>query len=73
MINWQWPSAIIFCTVSLVLGALIYTGKLPPEALGVIVAWLIPSPIKPPNGTTGTASPLNGSAVAVKKEKETEQ
>jgi hypothetical protein len=54
-INWQWPSAIIFCVVTLVLGALIYTGKLPPETLGVIVAWLIPSPIKPNPVTTTTA------------------
>lgn len=46
-INWQWPSAIIFCVVTLVLGALIYTGKLPPEMLGALIAWLIPSPIKP--------------------------
>lgn len=47
-INWQWPSAIIFCVVTLVLGGLIYAGKLPASALSALVAWLIPSPIKTP-------------------------
>jgi len=44
-VNWQWPSAIIFCVITLVLGGLIYVGKLPAETMGVLVAWLIPSPI----------------------------
>jgi len=55
--NWQWPSAIIFCVVTIVLGGLIYTGKLPAEMLTALVAWLIPSPIKPaPTSTTANVN-----------------
>jgi hypothetical protein len=45
-IIWQWPNAVIFCVLTVVLAGLVYTGKLPGESLGVLVAWLIPSPIK---------------------------
>jgi hypothetical protein len=44
-IDFQWPHAIVFTSVTLVLGVLVYAGKIPASTLGALVAWLVPSPI----------------------------
>lgn len=43
-IEWQWPAAVVFAVVFVSLSALVYTGKMQPEALLALLAWLIPSP-----------------------------
>ena len=48
-VDWKWPNVVLFSVVASVLGALIYTGKIPPAALGALLAWLIPSPLKSDN------------------------
>lgn len=42
--DWQWPPAVIFCVVFLVIGYLVHAGRLHPEALMAILTWLAPSP-----------------------------
>ena len=44
-LNWQWPNVVLFCVVALVLGGLVYTGKIPATALSTLLAWLVPSPL----------------------------
>lgn len=44
-IDWKWPNTIIFCVVAIVLGGLVYVGKMPPATMSVLLAWLIPSPL----------------------------
>jgi hypothetical protein len=43
-ISWQWPAAVVFAVVFAVLGGLVFTGKMHPEALMALLAWLAPSP-----------------------------
>ena len=43
---WQWPPAIMYCVTLLVLGFLVYTGKLHSEALLAQLTWLAPSPLQ---------------------------
>jgi hypothetical protein len=43
--DFQWPHAVVFATVTLVLGGLVYVGKLPADTLSVLLAWLVPSPL----------------------------
>lgn len=42
--DFQWPAAVIFTATIATLGALVYLGKLSPEVLMALVAWLIPGP-----------------------------
>ena len=44
-LDWKWPNVVIFCTLALVFGGLIYTGKLPAAMLSTLLAWLVPSPL----------------------------
>ena len=46
----QWPHAVVFSVSALVLGALVYTGKINAEVLGVLVTWLVPSPLAKKDG-----------------------
>lgn len=46
-LDFQWPGALVFALVFLCLAALVFTGKIGPEALGALLAWLVPSPIQP--------------------------
>jgi len=46
-LEWSWPAAVVFVSVFLALAALVFVGKLAPETLGVLLAWLIPSPVQP--------------------------
>lgn len=43
-IDWQWPAAVVFAVVFVCVSGLVYLGKVPPDALGYLLAWLIPSP-----------------------------
>ncbi len=42
--NWQPSAVIIYLVVFLVLSALVYLGKVHPEALLGMLAWLAPAP-----------------------------
>jgi len=42
--DWQWPAALVFSVVFLVLGALVYAGKLHIEVLLAALTWLAPGP-----------------------------
>ncbi len=44
-VQWQWPGVVVFGLVFVTLGLLVWQGKVPPDLLGVILAWLIPSPM----------------------------
>lgn len=46
-IDWQWPAALVFAVVFAVVGALVYTGRLHPEALMAMLTWLAPGPWQP--------------------------
>ncbi len=43
--DWNTTGAIVFGVVFVTLGALVALGKLPADMLGILVAWLVPSPI----------------------------
>lgn len=43
-LDWQWPAAVVFAVVFAVIGALVFTGKLAPEALLAMLTWLAPGP-----------------------------
>ena len=47
-LDWQWPAAVVFAVVFAVLGALVFTGKLHPEALLAMLTWLAPGPWQTP-------------------------
>ena len=49
-LDWQWPPAIVFASVFVVLGVLVAMGKLHPEVLLAALTWLAPGPYqaKPP-------------------------
>lgn len=47
-INFQWPQATMFSISFVVLGVLVYLGKLHPEVLLAQMTWLAPSPLMPP-------------------------
>lgn len=49
-IDWQWPGAVVFAAVFLALAFLVYAGKVNPEMLGALLAWLVPSPMQQKNG-----------------------
>ena len=51
-LDWQWPAAIVFAIVFLVLGALVYTGKVHVEALLAMLTWLAPSPYQSTKAVT---------------------
>lgn len=44
-IQWQWPGVVVFGLVFVTLGLLVWQGKVPADLLGVVLAWLIPSPM----------------------------
>lgn len=46
-LDWQWPAAAVFAVVFATLGALVYCGKIHPEALLAMLTWLAPSPYQP--------------------------
>ena len=41
----NWPTAVVFCLITIVLGLLVYAGKLSPEVLLAPLAQLAPSPL----------------------------
>lgn len=45
-IDFQWPAAMVFSVAFVTLGALVYFGKMPHEALAALLTWLIPSPFQ---------------------------
>jgi len=45
-LDWQWPAAAVFAVVFASLAVLVHAGKIPPDALLAILAWLIPSPMQ---------------------------
>lgn len=45
-LDWQWPGAAVFAVVFVSLSALVYTGKIPHDALLAVLTWLIPSPMQ---------------------------
>jgi hypothetical protein len=45
-LDWQWPAAVVFCVAFAALSGLVYFGKIHPEALTALLAWLIPSPFQ---------------------------
>lgn len=47
-LDWQWPAAVVFAVVFAVIGALVFTGKLHPEALLSMLTWLAPGPWQTP-------------------------
>lgn len=53
-VDWQWPAASVFATVFAVLGALVYAGKIHPEALLAMLTWLAPAPYKPRSEETSS-------------------
>ena len=61
----EWPAVVLFSVVFVTLGALVYFGKMPHEALGVLMAWLIPSPFqKKPDAPGGPPAALVALVVA---------
>jgi len=42
----DWPHTVFLSVATLTLGALIYTGHVPPAILAAVVTYLIPSPLK---------------------------
>ena len=42
--DWQWPAVVIFVSVFLTLGALVYFDKVHAEILLGMLAWLAPAP-----------------------------
>ena len=56
-IKFEWPAAIVFSTFTLVLGVLVYTGKLHQEALLALPAYLAPGPWQKPAPTTPEPKP----------------
>lgn len=58
-LDWQWPAALVFSVVCATVGFLVYTGKLHPEAMLIVLTWLAPAPYQarpqvpssPPPGT----------------------
>lgn len=44
--DWQWPAAVVFSVVFSVVGVLVWVGKLPPDAIVLLMAWLVPSPMQ---------------------------
>ena len=45
-LNFQWPAAVVFSVAFATLGALVWAGKMPHEALAALLTWLIPSPFQ---------------------------
>jgi hypothetical protein len=43
--DWNPVGAGVFAVVFVSLSLLVYTGKLPPASLGVLLTWLVPSPV----------------------------
>jgi hypothetical protein len=46
--DWQWPPAVLFSIVFVVIGALVYAGKVQASALLALLAWLAPGPYQLP-------------------------
>lgn len=42
--DWQWPAAAVFMAVFAATGALVYVGKLSPDVMLALLAWLAPAP-----------------------------
>jgi hypothetical protein len=55
--DFQWPAAAIFCVVFATLGALVFFGKVHPEALIAMLAWLAPAPYQGKPSPGGPLSP----------------
>jgi hypothetical protein len=55
--DWQWPAATVFSAVFLVLGGLVYSGRLHPEVLMGVLMWLAPGPWQAkPSGSSVTTT-----------------
>ena len=49
--DWNPMGALVFVVSAVALTFLIYTNKVPHEALGALLGWLVPSPIGPKAAT----------------------
>jgi hypothetical protein len=44
-VQWQWPGALVFGVVFVTLGLLVWQQRIPADLLGILIAWLVPSPM----------------------------
>ena len=45
-LDFQWPAAVVFSVAFVTLGARVFLGQMPHEALAALLTWLIPSPFQ---------------------------
>lgn len=57
--EWQWPAAIVFIVVFVVMGGLVWSGKMPSETLlTLFIGGMLPAPMQlSKKGTPSTSPP----------------